>query len=111
MTPVETQHVLGRDRDEARERVRPKERRSKQDADADAGNVRACRMWPPPVGDAAHRELGPNRPDDGQRRSLVPLENPKGEMRGHENGCDEDRRKEPIVDLHSASLMRWSVSI
>ena len=44
--PLDAQHVLRRDRDEAGQEVRPQERRADEDAGADAADVGARRVRP-----------------------------------------------------------------
>ena len=56
---VHPQHVLREDRNQARKEVRPQKRRSDQDADADARDVRARRVQPLAVRDAPRTSSAP----------------------------------------------------
>ena len=84
MTSAEPEHVGPGDRNEGGQEMRPVEQRMKN-AGADAADVRACRMRPHAVGQAALGEFRADGRDDRQRGALPALEDPERQMGRQQN--------------------------
>src|SRR3954452_16489238 len=102
MPAFHAQHVLRHDRKHAGQRKRPERGRAQQNPNTNAADVRARKVEQLAVKNPSQYELGDNRRDDRERRSLVTLENPVEKMTGEEYESNEERRDVAIIETKPA---------